>query len=81
MSETVEAEKTVPAVEELIVPAPLESLSKLIAEKPEALATGSEEFRKVALDATKFVYDLGALARTSKIFLTDWVRAFVFHYY
>lgn len=46
--------------EDLPLPAQLELLSKLIAEKPEALATGSEDLRKAALDATKFVYDLGA---------------------
>ena len=47
-------------VAELPLPTQLEHLSKLIAEKPETLATGDEELRKAALDATKFVYDLGA---------------------
>ena len=45
--------------ENLPLPSQLENLSKLIGEKPEALATGSEGLRKAALHATKFIYDLG----------------------
>ena len=41
------------------LPPALENLSKLVAEKPEALAIGSEDLRKAALDATKFIFDLG----------------------
>ena len=48
-------------VEELSLPSHLENLSKLISEKPEVLATGSEDLRKAALHATKFIYDLGML--------------------
>ncbi len=43
------------------LPSQLENLSKLIGEKPEALATGSEDLQNAALHATKFVYDLGML--------------------
>lgn len=60
MSEIQDTEMQKSAVaDDLPLPAQLELLSKLIAEKPEALATGSEDLRKAALDATKFVYDLG----------------------
>ncbi|KAI0724517.1 U3 small nucleolar ribonucleoprotein complex, subunit Mpp10 [Cerioporus squamosus] len=45
-------EKSVP------LPPALENLSKLVSERPEALATGSEDLRKAALDATKFIFDL-----------------------
>ncbi|TBU38040.1 Mpp10 protein [Dichomitus squalens] len=44
--------------EDLSLPSELENLSKLIGERPEALATGSEDLRKAALAATKFIYDL-----------------------
>ncbi len=45
--------------EELLIPEQLETLVKMIEEKPEALATGNEDLRKAALNATKYVYDLG----------------------
>ena len=45
--------------EDFPLPSQLENLSKLIGEKPEALATGSQDLRTAALDATKFIYDLG----------------------
>ncbi|PIL31997.1 hypothetical protein GSI_06701 [Ganoderma sinense ZZ0214-1] len=44
-------------IEEFPLPSQLENLSKLIGEKPEALATGSEDLQKAALYATKFIYD------------------------
>ncbi|KAI0801298.1 U3 small nucleolar ribonucleoprotein complex, subunit Mpp10 [Fomes fomentarius] len=50
--------------EELSLPEQFETLVKLIEEKPEALATGNEDLRKAALDATKYVYDLAL--RTEK---------------
>ncbi|TFK89783.1 Mpp10 protein [Polyporus arcularius HHB13444] len=40
------------------LPPVLENLSKLVGERPEALATGGEDLRKAALDATKFIFDL-----------------------
>ncbi|KAI0651817.1 U3 small nucleolar ribonucleoprotein complex, subunit Mpp10 [Trametes meyenii] len=46
------------ASEELSLPPQLEDLSKLIADKPEALATGGDDFRRTALEATKFIFDL-----------------------
>ena len=55
-----DATKVVAAtVDELPLPPQLEGLSKLLSEKPEALATGSEDIRQAALDATKFIFDLG----------------------
>ncbi|KAI0757031.1 U3 small nucleolar ribonucleoprotein complex, subunit Mpp10 [Daedaleopsis nitida] len=45
-------------MEELSLPEQLENLAKLVGEKPETLATGSEDLRKAALAATKFIYDL-----------------------
>ncbi len=44
------------------LPPVLENLSKLVGERPEALATGGEDLRKAALDATKFIFDLGMYA-------------------
>ncbi|CDO71533.1 hypothetical protein BN946_scf184911.g3 [Trametes cinnabarina] len=46
------------AHEERALPSPLENLSKLIAEQPEALAIGSEDIRRTTLEATKYVFDL-----------------------
>ncbi|RPD82586.1 Mpp10 protein [Lentinus tigrinus ALCF2SS1-7] len=42
----------------IALPPALENLSKLVGERPEALATGSDDLRKAALDATKFIFDL-----------------------
>lgn len=53
---------TATGVEDLPLPSQLENLSKLLGEKPEALATGSEDLREAALRATKFIYDLGVLS-------------------
>ncbi|KAI0335305.1 Mpp10 protein [Cubamyces sp. BRFM 1775] len=58
--------------EELALPSQLENLSKLIAEKPEALATGSEDFRRIALEATQFVFDLALQTEEkSRIIVND----------
>ncbi|KAH9898432.1 U3 small nucleolar ribonucleoprotein complex, subunit Mpp10 [Cubamyces lactineus] len=58
--------------EELILPPQLENLSKLIAEKPEALATGSEDIRRIALEATQFVFDLALQTEEkSRIIVND----------
>ncbi|KAH9944411.1 Mpp10 protein [Epithele typhae] len=57
MSADAPADPTKTAAVERRLPLQLEHLSKLIGEQPEALATGSEEFRQAALDATKWVYD------------------------
>lgn len=47
------------AASESALPPQLESLSKLIAEQPEALATGAEDLRRTALEAAKYIFDLG----------------------
>ncbi|OSD03466.1 Mpp10 protein [Trametes coccinea BRFM310] len=53
-----ESATAVAAPDPLSLPQPLENLSKFIAEKPETLATGSEDLRRTALEATKYVFDL-----------------------
>ncbi|KAI0825164.1 U3 small nucleolar ribonucleoprotein complex, subunit Mpp10 [Trametes gibbosa] len=54
------------------LPPQLETLSKLIAEKPEALATGSEDLRRTALEATKFIFDLALQTEArSRIIVND----------
>lgn len=41
-------------------PAQFKSLSLLVHERPEALATGDEHLRAAALAAAKYAFDLGA---------------------
>lgn len=53
---------TTHAAEESSLPPQLESLSKLIAEQPETLATGADDLRRTALEAAKYVFDLGMFA-------------------
>ncbi|KAA1472593.1 Mpp10 protein [Dentipellis sp. KUC8613] len=43
---------------EPVLPAPLQQLSTLVEEHPEAFASGTEELRHAALSATQFVFDL-----------------------
>lgn len=50
------------SVAESALPPQLESLSKLIAEQPEALATGADDLRRTALEAAKYIFDLGMFA-------------------
>ncbi|KAI0662794.1 Mpp10 protein [Cubamyces menziesii] len=67
-----ESMSTSKPAEELTLPPQLENLSKLIAEKPEALATGSEDFRRIALEATQFVFDLALQTEEkSRIIVND----------
>ncbi|KAI0374201.1 Mpp10 protein [Pilatotrama ljubarskyi] len=56
----------------LALPPPLENLSKLVAEKPEALATGDADLRRTALEATKFIFDLALQTEEkSRIIVND----------
>ncbi|KAI0669932.1 Mpp10 protein-domain-containing protein [Trametes maxima] len=65
-------ETTPSASEELSLPPQLEDLSKLIAEKPEALATGGDDLRRTALEATKFIFDLALQTEEkSRIIVND----------
>ncbi|KAH9849790.1 Mpp10 protein-domain-containing protein [Lenzites betulinus] len=60
------------SVEGLPLPPQLESLSKLIEEKPEALATGADDLRRTALEATKFIFDLALQTEErSRIIVND----------
>ncbi|KAI8995597.1 U3 small nucleolar ribonucleoprotein complex, subunit Mpp10 [Trametes punicea] len=60
------------ASEEIPLPPQLESLSSLIAEKPETLATGGEDFRRTALEATKYIFDLALQTEErSRIIIND----------
>ncbi|KAI0639368.1 U3 small nucleolar ribonucleoprotein complex, subunit Mpp10 [Trametes polyzona] len=60
------------AVEGPSLPPQLENLSKLIAEKPEALATGAEDLRRTALEATKYIFDLALQTEEkSRIIVND----------
>lgn len=56
---------TTNAAQESSLPPQLESLSKLIAEQPEALATGADDLRRTALEAAKYIFDLGMFALIS----------------
>ncbi|KAI0735201.1 U3 small nucleolar ribonucleoprotein complex, subunit Mpp10 [Earliella scabrosa] len=58
MSVEMENPDTTKPLEEITLPSELDNLAKLVSEKPEALATGSEDLRKAALDATRFIYNL-----------------------
>ena len=64
MSVEMESPDTTKPSEEITLPSELDNLAKLVSEKPEALATGSEDLRKAALDATRFIYNLGMVAYT-----------------
>ncbi|KAI9063034.1 Mpp10 protein [Trametes sanguinea] len=67
-----ESVTAVAAPDALPLPSPLENLSKLIAEKPEALATGSEDLQRTALEATKYVFDLALQTEEkSRIIVND----------
>ena len=62
--------------EELSLPSQLDNLSKLLGERPEALATGSDELRKAALAATKFIYDLGMTTSSTTHIIASLTRQF-----
>jgi hypothetical protein len=43
------------------LPVELLTLTNLIEEAPEAFAAGNSKFQAAALDATKYIFDLGTL--------------------
>ncbi|EIW64701.1 Mpp10 protein [Trametes versicolor FP-101664 SS1] len=63
---------TTNAAQESSLPPQLESLSKLIAEQPEALATGADDLRRTALEAAKYIFDLALQTEErSRIIVND----------
>lgn len=46
-------------VEDIQLPPELSNLSTIVDASPEVLATGSSDLQSTALNATKFIYDLG----------------------
>lgn len=51
-------------LDEIQLPTQLGDLSRLVGERPQALATADEELRIAALRATKHIYDLGERHRS-----------------
>ena len=48
---------------DLLIPDELNNLSTLVEKSPERLASGSEDFRLAALQAAKYVFDMGAFVK------------------